>query len=696
MNFLSPKPTYDPIPTFSTIIPGEHYIFHTKGIVDQYAPEIFLPTTPNLPKHELKSINKLKSCRDLITIKPADKNLGVVVLNTSDYLDQCLKHLSSTTYTIVSNYPQNLKTVLENTLLRFKPELTYDIIKGKSLFNHLSPSNKQYRTPRFYGLPKIHKPFKNVPPIRPIVSQTESLFSTSAKFLDYTLQPLAQSYPDYLHNSTHLINTLSAFDFPKDSLLLTLDIINLFPSIPLQECLDIIYQELNVNTDLLITNPNLIVQLLSIHMHNNFFEFANYFFHQNVGIAMGAAFSPTVANIFVSVFLRNFFKTQIIKPYLILRYIDDILIVWPKQENISIFCTLLNNFHPNIKFTHTSPDTTVNFLDVTITLILQEEKLTPTFKTFQKPHNLFQYLHYNSSHPISTFKGIVIGECVRYIRTNSSEESYNTQKTLFSSRLKKRGYPTKFIATCMKQVTYSNRNKYLEPQMIRKPQRQRPILKTIFPPQYKLLTKIILDKYPSIKHFVDTPFIIFKSAPPLRKRLVNAKLHPTDSQVIDIFMTCNNSIEQQPPKPELTLPSPRNIKFNTPSACLHPNCKTCEHYDQSQYFRSKVTKRQYRIQHPFSCSSTNVIYLITCKKCKKQYVGQTTTSVRKRLNGHRSAMKAKIDTYLYNHFNFPDHDTSHIKIQAIDTTTPSDLSQLEHYWILTLKTFVPFGLNLEY
>jgi hypothetical protein len=52
----------------------------------------------------LKSLGDNKS----ITIKPADKNLGLVVMNTSDYKLMCLKHLEDTsTYQPVANYFPN-------------------------------------------------------------------------------------------------------------------------------------------------------------------------------------------------------------------------------------------------------------------------------------------------------------------------------------------------------------------------------------------------------------------------------------------------------------------------------------------------------------------------------------------------------------------------------------------------------------
>ena len=108
---------------------------------------------------------------------------------------------------------------------------------------------------------------------------------------------------------------------------------------------------------LILTDLNLIIQLLHINVNFNYFQFAEFFFQQNQGTAMGA---PTIANIFLSVTLREFLQTQPHKPK---RYIDDIFIIWPHEHTL---LTALNSFHPNLRFTHTSSKLSVDFLDLTI------------------------------------------------------------------------------------------------------------------------------------------------------------------------------------------------------------------------------------------------------------------------------------------------------------------------------------------
>ena len=172
----------------------------------------------------------------------------------------------------------------------------------------------------------------------------------------------------------------------------------------------------------MLFDPNLIIQLLQINVNYNYFQFTDLIFQQIHGTAMGAAFSPTVANIFMSVTLRKFLNTQQQPPLLLARYIDDIFMVWPKNQDLDQFLYNLNNFHPNLHFTYEHSASTANFLDLTI--YKTETKQTLEVKTFQKPHSLYQYLDFTSAHPQTVYKGIVTGECVRYLRTNTDQHKH--------------------------------------------------------------------------------------------------------------------------------------------------------------------------------------------------------------------------------------------------------------------------------
>ena len=84
----------------------ENFIASTNIIIDsQLRKKPSRKKKRNISKKELKAIRDLKHTR--VVIKPADKNLGIAVLNTEDYIDQCLTPLSTNTYTRTGVFPSN-------------------------------------------------------------------------------------------------------------------------------------------------------------------------------------------------------------------------------------------------------------------------------------------------------------------------------------------------------------------------------------------------------------------------------------------------------------------------------------------------------------------------------------------------------------------------------------------------------------
>lgn len=312
------------------------------------------------------TIRKFKKMRDKVTIKPADKNLGIVLLNMDDYISQCTNHLRDvTTYRLANHHPrQDIKKQLMNTAISFKPQLSK---YNKKLFEFLLSEPDHSRIPQFYGIPKLHKKFTKLPPVQPIVSQCNSLLTPTTKFIDHVLQPIAQSYQDYLHNSTSLVILLQNLTIPDDAILVTMDVSNIYPSIPQTDMLQTVYDEMCQHRHLLPFDPNLIIHLLHTNVNYNYFEFASLIFQQVKGTAIGTAFSPTVANIYMSVTIRRFLRTQNKRPLLLARYIDDIFIIWMHTEKeLKKFLEELNSYNHALQYMYHYSSFAVDFLDLTI------------------------------------------------------------------------------------------------------------------------------------------------------------------------------------------------------------------------------------------------------------------------------------------------------------------------------------------
>ena len=97
------------------------------------------------------------------------------------------------------------------------------------------------------------------------------------------------------------------------------------------------------------------------------------------------------------------------------------------------------------------------------------------------------------------------------------------------------------------------------------------------------------------------------------------------------------------------------------------------------------------------CTSRNIIYLIACKNCFKQYDGQTNQNVSRRMNSHTFDIKnCSINPILHVHIGSTqnDYSLSYFSCVLIDVVKNNvDRLCKETFWIHKLKTMIPNGLN---
>ena len=136
------------------------------------------------------------------------------------------------------------------------------------------------------------------------------------------------------------------------------------------------------------------------------------------------------------------------------RYIDDILCVWSgSRESLEAFLHRLNSCHPTIHFTWTISTDSVEFLDIRIYKGSRfRETSILDVQTHFKPTNTFQYLHFSSSHPKGVFKGLVKGEAIPFLRSNSSQDNHEKTISTFRHHLLCRRYPKSFVDPLLSPV----------------------------------------------------------------------------------------------------------------------------------------------------------------------------------------------------------------------------------------------------
>ena len=268
----------------------------------------------------------------------------------------------------------------------------------------------------------------------------------------------------YIRDSGHIISILETTPFPQDCLLVTIDVSSLYLNIPQDEGTFECLRSLE-NRNLMPLPKDIMQTLSDIVLKCNVFSFHTHIYQQIQGTAMGTKMAPSYANLFMDSLESRFLKDEPHQPALWKRYIDDILCVWTdSRKALEDFLHRLNSCYPTIHFTWTISSEGVDFLD---TRIYKGSRFQQTgilhVRTYFKPTNTFQYLHFSSSHPKGVFKGLVKGEAIRFLRSNSSQDDFERTLTTFRHHLLCRGYPKVFVDPLLSTIPYSLRNSYLNP-----------------------------------------------------------------------------------------------------------------------------------------------------------------------------------------------------------------------------------------
>ena len=131
--------------------------------------------------------------------------------------------------------------------------------------------------------------------------------------------------------------------------------------------------------------------------------------------------------------------------------------------------------------------------------------------------------------------------------------------------------------------------------------------------------------------------------------------------------------------------------------------QVCNNIGETETFSSTVTGEIYKINNHLCCDDKCLMYLLTCKVCGKKYTGKTVDKFRSRWNNYKDSDRAFLrgkeikQKFLHEHFLKDDHHgfEKEVSIYLIDKTQSSDPHKREYYWMRTLKTLAPFGLNTE-
>ena len=506
-NLLIPKIKYNSwTPNDQAIIsPINEYINTAKQSITNYLMNsipIFQKTVTSKSNPLLHGLLKLKSRTDLI-IKPADKNLGPVIMKIETYNNFCLNILNDqNTYKIMNTNTVNTTNCITSPSTTYMTtyinhaygQLRLILNKHNHLYNgdqqkykvrvltklaisllQLQYTNK-VKIPTLYILPKMHKT-----PIsaRPIIPATDSFTYATSKFLSNILTPIRQIIiPTYCKNSAQIIYDLQYLTAKPSHIIICADVKDLYPSIPIELGMTALRVILSENLDIIknITtiSLNCLLDLLHWVLTNNYVTYNNILYLQTSGTAMGTPVAVAYAD-FTLYYLER--QSNLIKlSYYYARYIDDIFLIYD-NENINN-STITNNddnhliqsfniLNSNIQLTNVSIGLSGIFLDLTINIDNTIHKFTTNI--YQKEINKFLYLHPSSNHKKTVYKNFVIQELKRYKLFCTHEHDYQIIQNLFIQRLIQRNYNINFLNQCIIVIPdrfillQSLNNKYKKP-----------------------------------------------------------------------------------------------------------------------------------------------------------------------------------------------------------------------------------------
>lgn len=369
-----------------------------------------------------------------------------------------------------------------------------------------------------------------------------------------------------------------------------------------------------------------IYSILKLILDNNYFTFNEiFYFKQKLGIAMGSRCGPSIANMFIYCYERNWLR--IYKPLFYVRFIDDIFIILDEFDKIHFLKNAFGNLKLNISFGEY-----VNFLDLKISV----DKLTRTliFSLYVKPTNTFCYLSIFSNHPEFIFKNLPKSLFIRLRRICTHIYDFVFYSLKLTDQLLDRGYNLTKINKAFNMVFKLERDKLIEYKT-----------KNI---QDKRIVNFKIDFDKNIKNFnkvfqkainkTAKKFEVFSN---LKFRVINKMQLNLNSLLVHNFKL------------------PRSY-FSSFIKCEDFNCITCKFATCDVGLNFKNNNFFLPVWDNSNCKSLNCIYVILCNYCNKYYIGQTK-NLKKRIYMHIYNIKnfepfKMNNTSVSIHFNLKQHN----------------------------------------
>ena len=135
-------------------------------------------------------------------------------------------------------------------------------------------------------------------------------------YLDCHPKSLIPKVPHILEDTRDFVNRIEDLsDLPESSILVSFDIVGLYPHVPQEEGIETMAEYLETKEDKTVSTKSL-CDLASIVLKENYFEVSSKIYHQKLGTAIGIKFAPPYDNFFMAGLENRICENSGYHPYL--------------------------------------------------------------------------------------------------------------------------------------------------------------------------------------------------------------------------------------------------------------------------------------------------------------------------------------------------------------------------------------------
>ena len=153
-------------------------------------------------------------------------------------------------------------------------------------------------------------------PVRPAISNNWTSTENISLYLEYHPKSLIPKVPHILEDTRDFVNRIEDLsDLPESSILVSFDIVGLYPHVPQEEGIETMAEYLETKEDKTVSTKSL-CDLASIVLKENYFEVSSKIYHQKLGTAIGIKFAPPYDNFFMAGLENRICENSGYHPYL--------------------------------------------------------------------------------------------------------------------------------------------------------------------------------------------------------------------------------------------------------------------------------------------------------------------------------------------------------------------------------------------